>query len=48
MSSSANPTSSAYNAAVKELGLKANIAKALEIPDRELTVEDPLERIMEN
>ena len=44
MSSSANPTSSAYNAAVKELGLKANIAKALEIPDRELTVEVPFRK----
>ena len=32
MSSSTNPTSSAYNAAVKELGLKSNIAKAYDPP----------------
>ena len=44
MSSSTNPTSSAYNAAVKKLGLKANIARALEIPDRELTVEVPFRK----
>ena len=44
MSSSSNPTSYAYKNAVKELGLKPNIAKALEIPDRELTVEVPFRR----
>ena len=44
MSSSTNPTSSAYNEAVKQLGLKPNIARALEIPDRELTVEVPFRR----
>ena len=41
MSSSSNPTTAAYQRAVKELGLKPNIARALEIPDRELTVEVP-------
>ncbi len=41
MSSSSNPTTAAYDRAVKELGLKPNIARALEIPDRELTVEVP-------
>ena len=41
MSSSSNPTTAAYHRAVKELGLKPNIARALEIPDRELTVEVP-------
>ena len=44
MSSSSNPTSYAYENAVKELGLKPNIASALEIPDRELTVEVPFRR----
>ncbi len=44
MSSSTDPTSSAYDAAVKNLGLKPNIAKALEIPDRELTVEVPFRK----
>ena len=44
MSSSTDPTSSAYAAAVKNLGLKPNIAKALEIPDRELTVEVPFRK----
>ena len=44
MSSSSNPTSYAYENAVKELGLKPNIARALEIPDRELTVEVPFRR----
>jgi len=44
MSSSTDPTSAAYRQAVKELGLKKNIAKALEIPDRELTVEVPFRR----
>ena len=44
MSSSTDPTSAAYAQAVKELGLKSNIAKALEIPDRELTVEVPFRR----
>ena len=39
MSSSTNPTSAAYQKAVKKLGLKDNIARALQIPDRELTVE---------
>lgn len=42
--SSSNPTSAAYEIAVKELGLKKNIAKALEIPDRELTVEVPFRK----
>jgi len=41
LSSSSNPTTAAYHRAVKELGLKPNIARALEIPDRELTVEVP-------
>ena len=41
MSSSSNPTTAAYKRAVEELGLKENIARALEIPDRELTVEVP-------
>ena len=44
MSSSTNPTSSVYKAAVAKLGLEQNIAKALEIPDRELTVEVPFRR----
>ena len=44
MSSSTDPTSAAYAQAVKELGLKKNIAKALEIPDRELIVEVPFRR----
>jgi len=44
MSSSTNPTSAAYNQAVEKLGMKQNIAKALEIPDRELTVEVPFRR----
>tara|TARA_B100000941_G_scaffold118139_1_gene82894 strand:- start:47 stop:1279 length:1233 start_codon:yes stop_codon:yes gene_type:complete len=44
MSSSTDPTSAAYGQAVKELGLKNNISKALEIPDRELTVEVPFRR----
>ena len=44
MSSSTDPTSAAYAQAVKELGFKSNIAKALEIPDRELTVEVPFRR----
>ena len=44
MSSSTDPTSAAYGQAVKELGLKKNIAKALEIPDRELTVEVPFRK----
>ena len=39
MSSSSNPTEAAYKSAVKKLGLKSNIARALEIPDRELKVE---------
>ena len=44
MSSSTNPTSAAYEQAVKALGLKQNIANALEIPDRELTVEVPFRK----
>ena len=44
MSSSSNPTEAAYKSAVKKLGLKSNIAKALEIPDRELKVEVPFRR----
>ena len=44
MSSSSNPTSYAYKNAVKALGLKPNIAKALEVPDRELTVEVPFRK----
>tara|TARA_Y100000814_G_scaffold204168_1_gene150591 strand:- start:253 stop:1485 length:1233 start_codon:yes stop_codon:yes gene_type:complete len=44
MSSSTDPTSSAYSEAVNKLGLKPNIAKALELPDRELTVEVPFRR----
>ena len=39
--SSSNPTSAAYTKAVEELGLKPNIARALEMPDRELSVEVP-------
>ena len=39
MSSSSNPTEAAYKIAVEKLGLKSNIARALEIPDRELKVE---------
>ena len=37
--SSINPTTGAYQRAVEHLGLKQNIARALEMPDRELTVE---------
>tara|TARA_X000000368_G_scaffold414874_1_gene405536 strand:- start:88 stop:1320 length:1233 start_codon:yes stop_codon:yes gene_type:complete len=44
MSSSSNPTSAAYKHAIKELGLKPNIAKTLEMPDRELTVEVPFRK----
>ena len=44
MSSSSNPTESAYKSAVKKLGLKSNIARALEIPDRELKVEIPFRK----
>ena len=44
MSSSSNPTSAAYKLAVKKLGLQSNIARALEMPDRELTVEVPFRR----
>ena len=44
MSSSTHPTAHAYQAAVEKLGLKSNIARALEIPDRELTVEVPFRR----
>lgn len=39
--SSSDPTSAAYESAVKQLGLKPNIARALEMPDRELSVEVP-------
>lgn len=42
--SSLDPTSAAYEEAVKKLGLKPNIARALEIPDRELSVEVPFRR----
>ena len=41
MSSSSDPTGAAYKSAVENLGLKSNIAKALEMPDRELKVEIP-------
>ena len=44
MSSSSNPTEAAYKSAVKKLGLKSNIARALEIPDRELKVEIPFRK----
>ena len=44
MSSSSNPTEAAYKSAVGKLGLKSNIARALEIPDRELKVEIPFRR----
>ena len=44
MSSSSNPTEAAYRSAVEKLGLKSNIARALEIPDRELKVEIPFRR----
>ena len=44
MSSSTDPTSAAYQAAVKNLGLKPNIARALELPDRELQVEIPFRK----
>jgi len=40
-SSSLNPTVAAYKRAVEILGMKENIARALEMPDRELTVEVP-------
>ncbi|MED5474523.1 MAG: Glu/Leu/Phe/Val dehydrogenase dimerization domain-containing protein [Candidatus Neomarinimicrobiota bacterium] len=43
-SSSTNPTSMAYKNAIEQLGLKDNIAKTLEIPDRELTVEVPFRK----
>ena len=39
--SSSNPTLAAYKRAVDLLGMKPNIANALEMPDRELTVEVP-------
>ena len=44
MSSSSNPPSAAYKHAIKELGLKPNIANTLEMPDRELTVEVPFRK----
>lgn len=37
--SSINPTTGAYQRAIEHLGLKPNIARALEMPDRELSVE---------
>ena len=37
--SSIKPSTGAYQRAVENLGLKPNIARALEMPDRELTVE---------
>ena len=44
MSSSSDPTGAAYKSAVENLGLKSNIARALEMPDRELKVEIPFRR----
>ena len=44
MSSSSDPTGAAYKSAVENLGLKSNIAKALEMPDRELKVEIPFRK----
>jgi len=44
MSSSSDPTKAAYKSAVENLGLKSNIAAALEIPDRELKVEIKFKR----
>ena len=43
-SSSSDATLSAYEEAVNKLGLKKNLANALNIPDRELTVEVPFRR----
>ncbi|MDB9871327.1 Glu/Leu/Phe/Val dehydrogenase, partial [bacterium] len=37
-------TDAAYKSAVEKLGLKSNIARALEIPDRELKVEIPFRK----
>ena len=42
--SSVNAAAGAYQRAVELLGLKPNIARALEMPDRELTVEVPFRR----
>lgn len=42
--SSVNPTTIAYQKAIEHLGLKRNIANALEMPDRELTVEVAFKR----
>ena len=42
--SSVNAATGAYQRAVELLGLKPNIARALEMPDRELTVEVPFRR----
>ena len=42
--SSVNAATGAYQRAVELLGLKLNIASALEMPDRELTVEVPFRR----
>ena len=44
MSSSSDPTGAAYKSAVENLGLKSNIARALEMPDRELKVEIPFRK----
>ena len=44
MSSSSDPTGTAYKSAVENLGLKSNIARALEMPDRELKVEIPFRK----
>ena len=43
-SSSSDATLSAYEVAVNKLGLKKNLANALNIPDRELTVEVPFRK----
>ena len=42
--SSVNPTSAAYEKAIELLGLNSNVANALEMPDRELTVEVPFKK----
>ena len=42
--SSVNAATGAYQRAIELLGLKPNIARALEMPDRELTVEVPFRR----
>ena len=43
-SSSSNATTGAYKKAIELLGLNTNLAYALEMPDRELTVEVPFKR----